>query len=250
MSIYHFIFVAVALFSVYIQTKSYAIEHSQTLLAGGFPAEQAEYERLLRVRRFLSPAIAGLAALFVAIGAFYYRNPDPFLGVLLTGVWVFAAVGDIFVEGSYSTMNESLKARYYIIGMLLFIIFTLGLGVGLVAYALSVAGTTTGQVVFAVVVALLMGILAYRTLDVSPDNLMIVLVYTVSVTILLCGGILAALNLSAHLAYIGIAYFFSDWLVGLRDFGKNIPEILKKNILILILILYYTIMLTSIDYVL
>ena len=51
-----------------------------------------------------------------------------------------------------------------------------------------------------------------------------------------------------HLAYIGIAYFVSDWCVGIRDFGNPSLEWLKRNLLIIILILYYTIMLTSIDY--
>lgn len=94
-----------------------------------------------------------------------------------------------------------------------------------------------------------MGVIAYQTLDVAPETFAIMPVYTISVTVLLCGGILSALAGNVHLAYIGTAYFISDWCVGLRDFGKNIPAFLKKNILIIILTLYYSIMLMSIDFV-
>ena len=100
----------------------------------------------------------------------------------------------------------------------------------------------------AVGVSIALAGVAYSTLEVSPEKFGIVLAYSVSVATLLCGGILSAINGHPHLAYIGIAYFFSDWLVGMRNFGKRPPAWLQKNALILILILYYTIMLTSIDY--
>lgn len=238
MTVYHFIFIVVAFFSVYIQTKSYALEDH--------PAHKQEYMDLLGIRRVTSPLIAGLAAVLVAVGAFVVGSPPRFLGVLFTAVWTSASLGDIFIEGSYSSQDDALKARYYITGMALFILFTLGLGIGLVYYALlnGASGLNFGM---AVLVSVVMGILAYRTLKISAETRLIMLVYTFSVTALLCGGILSAVSGSLHLAFIGIAYFFSDWFVGLRDFGKKVPGFLRQHILIVILILYYTIMLASID---
>lgn len=250
MTLFHFVFVIAAFIAVYIQTKSYTLSAAIEALQGPHPEFEAEYARLLRIRRFMSPFIAGLAAGLVILGAFVFGNTTLFLGILLSTVWVMAALGDIFIEGSYSIDDESVKARYYIIGMALFIVFTLGLGVGLIINATAIEGVLpTYQILIAAGVSIAMGVIAYRTLDVAPDTLIIMLVYTVSVTALLCGGILSALTGNVHLAYIGIAYFISDWCVGLRDFGKNVPIILKNNILIIILMLYYSIMLMSIDFV-
>ncbi len=245
MTLFHFLFVITALAAVYIQTKSYAL----STVRSSQPELEAEYARLLRVRRFMSPFIAGLAAGLVMLGAFVFGNISPFLGILFSAVWVMAALGDIFIEGSYSIDDESIKARYYIIGMALFIVFTLGLGVGLIVNAVVVEGVPGYQILIAAGISIVMGVIAYRTLKVAPETLAIMLVYTVSVTVLLCGGILSALVGNVHLAYIGIAYFISDWCVGLRDFGKKVPALLKENILIVILVLYYTIMLMSIDFV-
>lgn len=244
MTLFHFLFVIAALAAVYIQTKSYAL----STVRGSQSELEAEYARLLRVRRFMSPFIAGLAAGLVMLGAFVFGNTSLFLGILFSAVWVMAALGDIFIEGSYSIDDESIKARYYIIGMALFIVFTLGLGVGLIVNAV-VEGVPGYQILIAAGISIVMGVIAYRTLKVAPETLAIMLVYTVSVTVLLCGGILSALVGNVHLAYIGIAYFISDWCVGLRDFGKKVPALLKENILIVILVLYYTIMLMSIDFV-
>lgn len=242
MTILHFVFVLVAFFAVYIQTKSYAL--------AGQPQAQAEYRRLLRVRRVVSPGIAGLAALIVAYGSLVLGNATLFMGLLLTGVWVFASLGDIFIEGSYSTTNADKKARYYILGMVLFIVFTLGLGIGLVVQGIFIEQVALAGVLAAAAGALVMGMLAYRTLEVAPENRAVVLVYTVSVTVLLWGGLLMALAGQVHLAYIGCAYFVSDWCVGLRDFGKHVPPLLQRNLLIVILMLYYSIMLVAIDFVL
>ena len=249
MTIYHFIFTAAAFFSIYIQTKTYALKTSVDLAQGSDPDLERTYTGYLRVRRWLSPVIAALAAVLVGIGAFLYQGTSLFIGALLFGVWVFAALGDIFIEGSYSITNEKMKGTYYIIGMLLFIVFTFGLGVGLIVNSVVTGGASLLWVLAAAVVSVLFGITAYRTMAVTAETLVIMLVYTGAVTTLLCGGLLSAVTGSAHLGYIGIAYFFSDWCVGLRDFGKNPPRLLKENILIVILILYYTIMLTSIDLV-
>lgn len=250
MTIFHFIFVGVAFFAVYVQTKSYALEQASRALNGTRLHIELEYQRLRRVRRALSPGIAALTAVIVATGTFLYAGAPPYLGFLLTGVWVLAAIGDFFVESSYATTDPSRKRRDYMLGMLIFILFTLGLGIGLAVYTLSVAGLSAGLTVGAAAVAIILGLLAYRALNVTPDTRLIILVYTVSVTLLLWSGLLAALAGSWHMAYIGIAYFFSDWLVGLRDFGKNLPPGLKENALVFILMLYYTIMLVSIDFAL
>lgn len=114
----------------------------------------------------------------------------------------------------------------------------------------SITSTSQSGAWAAAVAAAAMGVIAYRTLAVTPETRAIMWVYTVAVTVLLCGGILSALGGSVHLATLGIAYFFSDWCVGLRDFGSGGTPLLKEHILIVILILYYTIMLTSIDFVL
>ena len=249
MTLFHFIFVITAFIAVYIQTKSYTLSTAVDALQGSHPEFDAEYARLLRVRRFMSPLIAGLAAGLVILGAFVFGNTTLFLGILLSAVWAMAALGDIFIEGSYSIDDESVKARYYMIGMVLFIVFTLGLGVGLIINAAVIEDLPTYQALIAAGVSIVMGVIAYQTLNVAPETLAIMLVYTVSVTVLLCGGILSALTGNVHLAYIGIAYFVSDWCVGLRDFGKNVPPFLKENILIIILMLYYSIMLMSIDFV-
>ncbi|MFN2195699.1 MAG: hypothetical protein ACK2UW_06205 [Anaerolineales bacterium] len=249
MTIYHLIFIFVALFAVYVQTKSYALQEASQALKGTRLHIEVEYQRLRRVRRGLSPGIAALTALIVAIGSFLYGGAPPFLGFLLTGVWVLAAVGDFFVESSYAATDPARKQRDYILGMLIFILFTLGLGIGLAVYILSAVGVGITPAVIAAAAAVLLGVLAYLTLNVTPDTRLIILLYTVSVSVLLWSGLLAALTDNWHLAYIGIAYFFSDWLVGLRDFGKNPPPGLKENALILILMLYYTIMLVSIDFV-
>jgi hypothetical protein len=170
------------------------------------------------------------------------------MGAVLTAVWIFAATGDIFVEASYASEDEATRARNYIIGMALFIVVTLGLGVGLIVNALVLEGIATVPALVAVGISIALAVAAYFTLEVSPETFAIVLVYCVSVTTLLCGGILSAMAGQPHLAYIGIAYFVSDWCVGIRDFGKRPPAWLQRHLLIIILILYYTIMLTSIDY--
>lgn len=239
MTILHYLFVATAFFSIYIQTKSYALKDQ--------PEKAAEYEDLLRIRRVMSPLIAGMAALMVAFGAFVVGEAPMFLGVLFTAVWALASLGDIFIEGSYSTVDEAVKGRYYIIGMALFILFTLGMGVGLSYYAVAQKGATFTQLGISLVVAVALGVAAYRTLAVTDETRTIMLAYVVSVVSLLCGGILSVITGNAHLAYIGIGYFFSDWFVGLRDFGKKVPPFLQRHVLIVILVLYYTIMLTSID---
>lgn len=251
MTSFHLVFLAVAFYAVFVQVRSYAFAEAIAAGSDPRPVLEAEYARLLRIRRVMSPAIAGLAAVLVALGSFVIReHPSLLIGILLTSVWALAAIGDIFVEGSYSASDEAKKATFYIAGMALFILVTLGLGVGLIVNALSTGSLSAGTIAGSAAAALLMGGLAYLTLDVSPENLGIVLVYTVAVTTLLCGGLLSALTGQPHLAFVGIAYFFSDWCVGLRDFGKRVPAFLKRNLLIVILILYYSIMLISIDLVL
>ncbi|MFN2143722.1 MAG: hypothetical protein ACK2T7_00140 [Anaerolineales bacterium] len=239
MTIFHFIYVITAIFSVYIQTKSYAYSDR--------PEKAEEYAGLLKIRRVMSPLIAGMAAVFVALGAFVFGSPPRFLGILFTVVWALASLGDIFIEGSYSIEDEAIKGRYYIIGMALFILFTLGLGVGLSIYAVGQSGATYLHLGISLVISILLGVAAYRTLEVTAETRAIMLVYVVSVVTLLCGGILSAVSGNLPLAYIGIGYFFSDWFVGLRDFGKNVPKFLQSHVLVVILMLYYTIMLTSID---
>ena len=248
MTPYQIAFVAVALYSTYVQVRSYALREVLDAAPDSLSTFRAEYESLVRKRRIVTPFIGGLTALLVAVGSLLDAAPSLYMGSLLTAVWLSAATGDIFVEGSYAAEDDATKARYYTIGMALFVLVTLGLGVGLMVYALVIEGMATAPALVAVGVSIALAGVAYSTLKVSPETFGIVLVYSASVATLLCGGILSAIHGHPHLAYIGIAYFFSDWLVGLRDFGKRPPAWLQKNALIVILILYYTIMLTSIDY--
>jgi hypothetical protein len=248
MTPYHVAFVAVAMYSTYVQVRSYALREVLDAAPDSPAALRAEYESLVRRRRIVTPLIGGLTALLVAVGTLIGVAPSLYMGILLTAVWIFAATGDIFVEGSYAAEEDATKVRYYTIGMALFVVVTLGLGVGLMVHALVIEGMATAPALLAVGFSLALAGVAYSTLEVSPETLGIVLVYSASVATLLCGGILAAINGHPRLAYIGIAYFLSDWLVGLRDFGKRPPAWLEKNALIIILALYYTIMLTSIDY--
>ena len=249
MTIFHFAFVVIAFFAVYIQARSYALQEATEKEDASLELKEA-YARLLVIRRFMSPFIAGSAAILVSAGAFIFQTTSIFLGAVLTGTWVFACIGDIFVEGSYSTTDAYVKERYYIFGMILFVVVTLGLGVGLIINATVFTTLPRYLILIAVGSSIAMGIIAYFTLEVSPDTKVIVWVYTVAVMTLLCGGIMSAMIGNPYLAYIGIAYFISDWCVGLRDFGKKIPKVLDNNITIIILILYYTIMLVSIDFVL
>jgi len=249
MTLAYLLFLAVSLVSTYVQTKSYAL--ARWLEAAGDVAKDnlaQEYDRLRCARRVMSPFIAGLAALLVAWGGLVQGNVRPFIGILFTVVWIFAALGDIFIEGSYSVDDDATKARFYMIGMGLFIIFTLGLGVGLIINAMR-SGVGWRWAGVAAVVSALFGWLAYGTLVVAPENRTMVLVYLLAVVSLLCGGLLSAVAGNAYLAYIGIGYFVSDWCVGLRDMGKAMPLFFQRNILIVILVLYYSIMFTSILYV-
>lgn len=149
MTLFHFLFVITAFTAVYIQTKSYALSTAVDAFRNSHPEFGTEYAQLLRVRRFMSPFIAGLTAGLVILGAFVFGNTTLFLGILLSTVWGMAALGDIFIEGSYSIDDESAKARYYIIGMVLFIVFTLGLGVGLIFNAAVVEGILAYQILIA-----------------------------------------------------------------------------------------------------
>jgi len=247
-TIFHFVFLVIAFYAIYIQARSYALQEA-TEKDSADAGLMAQYAKLLAIRRFMSPFMAGSAAILVSAGAFVFQNTSLFLGAVLTGIWVSACIGDIFVEGSYSVSDEKVKARYYTIGMVLFVVVTLGLGVGLIINGVLFNTLPNYLIFIAIGVSIVMGIVAYFTLDVSPENLGIVLVYTVAVSTLLCGGIMSTMIGDTHLGYIGIAYFISDWCVGLRDFGKKVPQLLNNNLTIIILILYYTIMLTSIDFV-
>jgi hypothetical protein len=246
MTLLHLVFLLVALFSVYVQAKSYGLARALDENAG-LPASRAEYERLLRARRLTSPAVAALTALLVGLGAFVWQGTSPYLGGLLTSVWACAALGDVFVEGSYSTDEPATKARFYVIGMLLFVVVTLGLGAGLGIHAVWLVGISTLQLGVGIGLSMVMGLVAYRTLDVDRERFPLLVGYTFCVSTLLCGGVLSAFAGYPRLAYIGTAYFVSDWCVGLRDFGKPVPALLHENLLVLILALYYSIMLVSID---
>lgn len=253
MSPFLFAFVAFAFFAIYVQTRSHTLAwvFGETDEGAAPQSLRAEYHSLLRIRRVTSPLIAAstgaliLAATFA--GAPLAEGRMVFLAALFGGVWLTAGAGDIFIEGAYSIQDPRKQERFYFIGMLLFIAFTLGLGAGLIYHALHFEALNPGCLAAAVVVSCVCGGIAFLTLKVSRETLPVMLVYLAAVTTLLCGGIVSAMIGDAALAYIGIAYFVSDWCVGLRDFGKRVPALLARHILIVILMLYYSIMLTSLQ---
>ncbi len=132
MTLYQIAFVAVALYSTYVQVRSYALREALDAAPDSPSTFRSEYESLVRRRRIVTPFIGGLTALLVAIGSFVDAVPSLYMGSLLTAVWLSAAAGDIFVEGSYAVEDDATKTRYYTIGMALLVLVTLGLGVGLI----------------------------------------------------------------------------------------------------------------------
>ncbi len=219
-----YLFIAYALTSVFIQTAN------------------------LPIKQFTTPIMTGLVAVFAVIGLIS-RRVGKREGLILTAAWALAAAGDIFFEMSLLSKTPEDAGRNFITGVALFLAAYLIFGVSFNVFAVR-AGVKTSWIAAAAALSVIMGFFAYYSLKVPPGQTALVVFYTVQAVILLCGGLLSIVAGNYSFACIGILLFFSDWLVGLRAFGnpEMVPQFIKQNILILILVTYYIPMIASIDY--
>lgn len=247
MTIYHMLYILTAISAVFIQAKSRTLQDLPEDLMN--ETLSAELSRLLLIRRFMSPFIAGFTALLIFIVTVQNGQRGSFLPLIFIPVWLLASLGDIFIEGAYSIEDKKKQDNYYLIGMVIFMGMTVLLGGGLIKNALQYPLTQFAHIL-SISLAILSGIAAFLTLKLDKSTLGPMIVYDLSVSVLFCGGLYSLFAGQYQLAYIGIAYFVSDWLVGIRDFGKKKIPFLERWILLIILLLYYSIMLLSLDAVL
>ena len=219
-----FVFIAFALTSVYIQTGE------------------------LEIRQITSPLMAGLVAAGAVIGLVKARI-KPREGFIFITAWTLAACGDVFFEMSRLSTTPDDAGRFFVMAVAVFLVAYLIFGISFSIIGIK-AGLRTWMLAAAVVVSIIMGILAYKSLLVPPGQNALIIVYSVQAVILLFGGLLCLMSGRYHFASIGILLFFSDWLVGLRAFGNPdiLPLFVKEQVLILILLTYYVPMMASIDY--
>ena len=219
-----FVFMALALTSVYIQTDN------------------------LEIKQITSPLLAGFVAVCAIVGLVtgHIRARD---GLILTAAWALAACGDVFFEMSRLSALPADAGRFFVTAVAFFLVAYLIFGVSFTIFGLT-ARLRAWKVTMAVVVAVAMGILANRSLLVPPGQDALIIVYSAQAVILLFGGLLCLMSGRYHFGCIGILLFFSDWLVGLRAFGNPdiVPPFVGRHVLILILLTYYIPMAASIDY--
>lgn len=197
----------------------------------------------------MSPFIAGLTALLILIVSVEKNLLGELLPRVFIFVWALASLGDVFIEGAYSIEDKKKQDRFYLIGMVIFMAMTILLGWGLIQNSRNHPQSTMAHIL-SISLPILSGLAAFKTLKLEKDTLGPMIVYDLSVSLLLCGGLYSLFSKQYQLAYIGIGYFLSDWLVGFRDFGKKKIPFLERWILIMILVLYYSIMLLSLDTIL
>jgi len=249
MTIYHILYILTAFVAIFVQAKSRSYQDLLPHLGEEQLLIQTDLDRLLIIRRFMSPFIAGLTALLILIASLCQGTLDQFVPRLFIPVWLLASSGDVFIEGAYSIRDKSRQQIYYLIGMFLFMAMTVLLGSGLIVYALKTPLPALAHPVSILIPAAL-GVGAFFTLRLDKGTLGPMIIYDLSVSVLLCGGLYSLFAGHYALAFIGIGYFVSDWMVGLRDFGKRKSRFLEQWVLLIILMLYYTIMLLSLDTVL
>lgn len=247
MTIIHLVYFLTALTAVYVQARSRALQDLPEVLID--ISVRDELNRLLGIRRFMSPFIAGLTAVLILLITFRYSLWFETLPRFLIPVWGLASLGDVFIEGAYSIDDKKKQERFYLTGMVVFMAMTVLLGTGLIINA---DPPVLGRAVHiaSIGIPLVIGIGAFTTLKLDKATLGPMIVYDLSVSVLLCGGLYSLFTGQYQLAYIGIGYFISDWLVGIRDFGKWKFKFLERWILLFILLIYYSIMLLSVDAVL
>jgi len=249
MTIYHILYILTAFAAIFVQAKSRSLQELVPHLGEEQLLIQTELDRLLILRRFMSPFIAGLTALLILFSSLHRGTLDHYIPRLFIPVWLLASIGDIFIEGAYSIREKARQQLYYFIGMVLFMAMTVLLGAGLIVYALKTPLAPAAHAV-SILIPVLLGAGAFFTLRLDRETLVPMIVYDLSVSVLLCGGLYSLFAGRYVLAFIGIGYFISDWMVGLRDFGKKRYRFLEQWVLLIILMLYYSIMLLSLDTVL
>ena len=221
---YFYAFIALALACVYIQTAD------------------------LGIKQVSSPLIAGLVALSAVIGLIAGRI-KPWEGFVLITAWTLAATGDIFFEMSRLAATPEDAGKFFIIAVAVLLVAYLIFGVSFNIQGIK-AGLPAWKLAGAAIVSIVMGVIAYASLQVPEGQGVLIFVYTAQAVILLCGGLLCLMSERYHFAAIGILLFFSDWLVGVHAFGNPdvVPSFVQDHVLILILVTYYIPMLSSIDY--
>jgi hypothetical protein len=249
MNPYYFIFIISAFAAIFIQAKSRSYQDLIPSLSENTGREKDELKQLLLIRRFMSPFIAGLTAFLIFLAALEGGHLAELIPRIFIPVWLLASVGDIYIEGAYSIEDKKRQEGFYLIGMVLFMGMTVLLGLGLIVNARQTSLSPLAHLV-SISIPIVLGLGAFFTLKLNKETLAAMIVYDLAVSILLCGGLYSAFAGQGQLAYIGIGYFISDWLVGQRDFGKKKFPFLDRWILLLILLLYYSIMLVSLDVVL
>lgn len=219
-----FLFTAYALASVYIQTAD------------------------LPIKQITTPVMGAFVAVCALIGLFARRLRGREALILASG-WALAGCGDIFFERSRLAATAAEAGQNFMIAVGLFLIAYLTFGVSFCVFGLR-ARLRPWVYFAALLISGTMGVIAFRSLLVPPDQTALVVFYSVQAVILLFGGLLSLLTKRFWFACVGILLFFSDWLVGLRAFGNPavMPPFVTDHILILILITYYIPMLASIDY--
>ena len=221
---FFFVFIALALTSVYIQTAK------------------------LDIMQISTPLMGGLVAVSAVIGLVKGRVKAN-EGLIFIAAWTLAACGDIFFEMSRLSVTPEDAGRFFVTAVAFFLVAYLIFGVSFNIFGAK-AGLRTWMLAVAVAISAIMGVLAYKSLMVPPGQGALIFVYSAQAVILLCGGLLCLMSGRYHFACIGILLFFSDWLVGLRAFGNPdiVPLFVKEHVLILILLTYYIPMMASIDY--
>lgn len=202
----------------------------------------------LPCRQFTTPIMTGSVGLLALIGLLSGRIKK-YEGLVLTIAWLLAATGDIFFEKSRLATDPEIAGQAFMIGVAVFLLAYLTFGVNFSILGFK-AGLSKWVYIGAGIIAAIMGVLAYNTLQVPPEQNMLVVFYTIQAVILFFGGLVSLYRKYYTFAVIGILLFFSDTLVGMRSFGNPdvVPVYVSTHILIFILVTYYIPMLASIDY--
>ena len=219
-----FMFIALALTSVYIQTAN------------------------LDIRQFTTPLMGGVVAICAVIGLVKGRIKAS-EGAMFIAAWTLAACGDVCFEMSRLSATPENAGKFYMAAVVFFLAGYLIFGVSFNIFGAK-AEPSKWVVATAVLVSVAMGVAAYSSLLVPPGQGALIVVYSAQGVILLCGGLLCLMSRRYHFAAIGILLFFSDWVVGMKDFGNPdiVPLFVKEHAFILILVTYYIPMMASIDY--
>jgi hypothetical protein len=219
-----FLFIALALASVYIQIEN------------------------LGIRQITTPSMAAVTAICAAIGLIKGKIKAN-EGAMFIAAWALAACGDVCFELSRLSAAPEDIVKYYMAAVVFFLVGYLIFGISFNIFGAK-ARPGMWMAATAVLVSIAMGVVAYLSLSVPPGQGALIVVYTAQGVILLCGGLLCLMSGRYHFAAIAILLFLSDWVVGMKDFGNPdiVPLFVKEHAFILIVVTYYLAMMASIDY--